>query len=101
MEGTQKLFGVVAEILTTCVLSCSTDIGQPEPDVLATYNFGPPQEVKLCVYLDNGVSREQAENLLSSWQSDAQQYSLSVRPISFEPMHSSGFLYRECLCDVD
>ena len=72
MVGTQKLIAAVAILSTICVSACATRIGRPDPDALASYDFGAAQEVKLCVYLDNGVTREQAENKSA--------YSDSVRP---------------------
>lgn len=49
--------------------------------------------MRLCVFLDDGVSERRARELLSSWDSEAPKYGLAIQPVSFQPMARSGFFH--------
>ena len=84
-----------------CLLlsACST-VGMADHAKLAAMDFGKPCTVNVCVYLDDGVSRSQAEYLLSSWDSEAPQYGLYIRPLLFEEHLRHGYLHSEIIADV-
>jgi hypothetical protein len=70
-----------------------TSIGLDHPDLLKTIDFGPPQTLHLCVYLDEGVTESRARELLGSWDSEAPKYGLTIEPVSFQPLARSGFFH--------
>ena len=70
-----------------------TSIGLEHADLLRTIDFGPPETVRLCVYLDRGITEGRARELLSSWDSEAPKYGLAIKPVSFRPLERSGFFH--------
>lgn len=56
-------------------------------------DFGPPARVRLCVYLDDGITVADADRLLRSWDSEAPKYGLSVEPVCAGRLHRDGFFY--------
>ena len=80
-----------------CLLTLSgcffTSIGLEHGDLLSSIDFGPPDTVRLCVFLDDGVTPSRARELLSSWDGEAPKYALAVEPVSFQPLARSGFFH--------
>jgi hypothetical protein len=80
-----------------CLVSLSgcffTSIGLEHQDLLHSMDFGPPQTVRLCVFLDDGIPESRARELLSSWDNEAPKYGLAIKPVSFRPMARSGFFH--------
>jgi hypothetical protein len=70
-----------------------TSIGLEHSDLLRSIDFGPPQTVRLCVFLDDGVTESRARELLSSWDEEAPKYALAIDPVSFQPLARSGFFH--------
>lgn len=70
-----------------------TSIGLDHPELLKSLDFGTPQTVRLCVFLDDGVTEARARQLLTSWDSEAPKYALAVRPVSFQPLPRRGFFH--------
>ncbi len=70
-----------------------TSIGLDHPELLKSSDFGPPQTVRLCVFLDDGVTPARARELLGSWDSEAPKYALAVRPVSFQTLPRRGFFH--------
>jgi hypothetical protein len=64
-------------------------------------DFGPAEEVRFCVLLDEGVSRERAESLLQVWnEGEGQNYNLFVRPVSFATHQRKGFTASDIIDDL-
>ncbi|HEY2107121.1 MAG TPA: hypothetical protein VGH29_15085 [Candidatus Binataceae bacterium] len=49
--------------------------------------------MRLCVFLDDGVTESRARDLLSSWDSEEPRYALAVKPVSFQPLARGGFFH--------
>ncbi len=77
-----------------------TSIGLEHDALLQSVDFGPPQTVRLCVFLDDGISPRKARQLLSSWDSEAPKYGLAVEPVSFQPMARRGFFHGSIVKEV-
>jgi hypothetical protein len=77
-----------------------TSIGLEHGDLLKSFDFGPPETVRLCVFLDRGVTESRARELLSSWDSEAPKYTLAVTPVSFRPMARRGFFHTSIVRQV-
>src|SRR5437588_11966217 len=75
-------------------LGC-TSIGMHNEATLRQIDFGPPQQVRLCVQLDDGVTEADARQLISSWNSEVPRYGLYVTPISFEHHSRSDFFHAQ------
>ena len=56
-----------------------TSIGIEHEDLRREIDFGAPESVQLCVYLDTGITEDRARELLSSWGTEAPKYGLAVR----------------------
>jgi hypothetical protein len=89
-----------AALLIGVALSGCTSMGFDHPALRDSINYGPPQEVRLCVYLDDGVTPQDAQALLDSWNEEAGIYGLYVRPVSFTAMTRAGFFHTSILEQV-
>ena len=90
-------------LVVACAISlagCVTSIGRDDPYLLSSTDFGPPATVKLCVFLDSGVSQSEASALLGGWDEEAAKYRLYVTPVSFEERPRSGSFYWEIMQGV-
>jgi hypothetical protein len=67
---------------------------------LHSIDFGPPETVRLCVFLDDGISQSRARELLAAWDSEAPKYGLEVRAVSFRPMARNGFFHGSIVSQV-
>jgi len=86
--------------LVLCLQGCTT-IGLHNPRALRHMDFGQPEEVRFCILLDEGVSKDYAEALLLAWnKTEGNKYNLFLRPVSFERHRRSGFTYGAILKDV-
>jgi hypothetical protein len=90
-------------LLLFCFLltGCMTSMGHDDPAALARTSFGSRQTVNMCVYLDDGVTATDAQNLLQSWNDEAEKYNLFVNPVSYQHRKRSGFFYWEIMRDVE
>jgi len=69
------------------LLAACTFIGLDNPVLRNSIDWGPQQQVPTCVYLDEGVSREQADRLLGWWNNrEGNWYKLDFVPASYEPL---------------
>jgi len=69
-------------------------IGVDRPAIRQAMDFGPPKTVKLCVYLDDGITRQEADELLSGWNSsEAPKYDLYVEPVSYSSLKRKAFFH--------
>lgn len=57
--------------------------------------------MRLCVFLDDGITEGRARELLSSWDSEAPKYALAVQPVSFQPLPRSGFFHGSIVRQVE
>jgi hypothetical protein len=77
-----------------------TSMGIDHPALRDSINFGPPREVRMCVYLDDGITSKEATDLLESWADEASIYNLYIRPASFGHLRRGGFFHSEILDQV-
>ena len=77
-----------------------TSMGFDHPALRDSYDYGPRQDVRLCVYLDDGLGQDDALALLDSWNSQAQVYDLYLKPVSFDHMSRAGFTHDQILQQV-
>lgn len=76
------LLFIAMPLLAACVF-----IGIDNPALRRSINWGSEQAVPTCVYLDEGVSREDADQLLGWWNKrEANWYRLEFIPASYEPL---------------
>jgi hypothetical protein len=69
------------------VISGCTFIGIDNPALRSSIEWDPPQAVPTCVYLDQGVSREDADQLLGWWNNrEGRWYKLLFVAASYEPL---------------
>ncbi len=84
---------ITAAILLALSSAGCTFIGIDHPSERGEIDFGPSQQVRLCVLLDRGITREYADQLLDSWSSEAPKYGLYLTPVSYQEMPRSGFTH--------
>jgi hypothetical protein len=90
-----------ALLLIATVLPGCTTMGFDHPALRESIDYGPPQVVSLCVYLDDGITQQDAQGLLDSWNDEAPLYELYVRPVSFTRMPRDGFFHTAILEQVN
>ena len=74
------------------LLAGCTSIGTHDPRVRSTVDFGPPDAVSLCLYLDDGVSEERARGLVEeAWSTEAPLYGLRVKVTGVTRWHRPAF----------
>jgi hypothetical protein len=75
--------------LGVCLLGTSgcfiTSVGMERPSVRAQTDFGPPQTLRVCAMLDDGISQRDAQATLEDYwnQNEASEYNLSVKLVSY------------------
>lgn len=97
-----------AGIITLAVLALATlsgcfftSIGLDHDELLKSFDFGPPETMHLCVFLDDGVTESRARDLLASWDSEAPRYALAVEPVSFQRLARNGFFHGSIVRQVE
>jgi hypothetical protein len=86
---------------TLMIAGClMTSIGVEHPDLARSMDFGQPQTVHLCVYLDNGISAATAQQLLSSWSEQANAFKLAIQVSSYQPLPRGAFFHQALLDEI-
>jgi hypothetical protein len=82
-----RRFGPIPLYLAMPLLAACTFIGVDNPTLRESIDWGPQQDVPTCVYLDEGVNREDADRLLGWWNNrEGNWYKLQFVPASYEPL---------------
>lgn len=86
-------------VIAVCVAAsgCGTFIGIDHPAMRESMDFGPPQTVSMCVLLDEGVSSEDADALLSTWNEEGSKYDLFVKAASYQELPRTGFFHNQIM----
>jgi hypothetical protein len=99
MRAPQIAFAVLCLMaLPGCLF---TAIGIEHEDLRREIDFGAPESVQLCVYLDTGITESRARELLSSWETEGPKYGLAVRPVSFKRLARSGFFHTSIIGQIE
>ncbi len=88
---------LAATILMFLGLNGCTFIGVDHPAMRESMSFGAERYVNMCVLLDKGIAREDAETLLATWEEEASKYDLHVNAISYQEMPRSGFFFAQIM----
>jgi hypothetical protein len=81
--------------LGVCLLGTSgcfvTSIGMDRPEVRAQTDFGPPETLRVCALLDDGISQREAQATLADYwnQDQASKYNLSIKMVSYSSLPRS------------
>jgi len=86
---------------TLMVAGClMTSIGVEHPNLVRSMDFGQPQIVHLCVYLDDGISEATARQLLASWDEQANAFKLAVQVSSYQALPRNAFFHQALLDEI-
>jgi hypothetical protein len=96
----RRVLGCALGLAAMVLAAGCTSMGFDHPALRDSMNFGPPEKVRLCVYLDDGISKQDALSLLDSWNSEADIYHLYLDPVSFKHMARRGFFHQAILDQV-
>lgn len=78
--------------LGMCLLGSSgcfmTSIGMDRPELRAQTDFGPPNTLRVCALLDDGISQSDAQATLQDYwnENEASKYQLSVKLVSYSSL---------------
>jgi hypothetical protein len=92
-EANARLTWLRPSLLVTAMasLAACTFIGIDNAALRDSIDWGSEQAVPTCVYLDEGVTRQDADRLLGWWNSrEANWYKLEFLPASYEPLKREG-----------
>jgi hypothetical protein len=90
---TTTLFAALA--LGVCLLGTSgcfvTSIGMDRPEVRTQTDFGPPETLRVCALLDDGISQRDAQETLADYwnQDEASKYKLAIKMVSYSSLPRS------------
>lgn len=75
-----------------------TSVGMWSDKAFRSTDFGPAQTVHVCVYLDKGVTKDDAMALMqTSIDEDSKYYNLNVVPEGFDTIERPGFFHDQIL----
>jgi hypothetical protein len=80
---------IVVVVLSVCVFGTSgcfvTSVGFDRPRTRAATDFGPPETLRVCALLDDGISQGDAKETLEDYwnENEAAKYNLSVKLVSY------------------
>jgi hypothetical protein len=78
-EASSRLRGCTAAGLLVVVLSGCTAVGFHSSAARAQHDFGQPDTVRLCLYLDDGIDEERARALIQeAWQGEGHLFGLHL-----------------------
>ena len=88
-----RLLAFLAVLLAGC-----TTVGPHRMATLRQLDFGPPDTVALCLYLDDGISEERARALVEdAWRDDAPLYGLNITVVEVRRWPRPGFTLDEIM----
>ena len=75
-----RVLASIGACLCLVLLAGCTSVGIHSSSARAQLDFGAPDTVSLCLYLDEGISEEQARALIDeAWRDEAPLYGLEVK----------------------
>ena len=81
-----------ALVILALVTSGCTSIGPHSPDALKQVDFGPRHTIRICALLDDGISLEEAQQLLDrSWRDERERYQLDFEIVRAAPWLRPAF----------
>jgi len=84
-----------------CMGCFGTHIGMWDDEAFKSTDFGPPQTVHVSVYLDQGVTRDEAMDLMQTTiDEDSKYYNINVVPEGFGQLERPGFFHDQILQKV-
>ena len=82
----------ISRLIVVLLLSGCTTVGVHDSAALRSIDFGPQQSVRLCAWLDEGITEVEARELLSeAWKHDAGRFKLEMQIVRSRPFTRSGF----------
>jgi hypothetical protein len=79
---------VLGAIMLTC--SACTFIGIDQPATRRAMEWGPPETIPTCVYLDHSVTIARADELISGWNdNEGEWFKLRFQPVSYQEFERS------------
>lgn len=96
----KRAAGLLIALGLAANLASCTSMGVDHPALRDSIDYGPPENVRLCVLLDNGITPTDANALLESWNDEAKIYNLYLQPVSYQSFPREGFFHTEILEQV-
>lgn len=85
-------------ILCFIILSC-TMVGIPDKEAIENIDFGPPEKLRICIYKDVNVSKQQADAIIATLQQEFSQFGLEIEVPWVKPWKRPAFAADEILND--
>jgi hypothetical protein len=67
------------QTICLCLLffSCTT-VGIPDKEAIQNIDFGPPEELRICIYKDINISDQQADDIITALQQEFSHFDLII-----------------------
>lgn len=101
IDRIRRAAGLLTALVLAANLASCTSMGFDHPALRDSIDYGPPENVRLCVLLDNGITPSEANALLESWNDEAKIYNLYLQPVSYQNFPREGFFHTEILEQVN
>src|SRR2546426_3863066 len=84
---------VIAACLCLVLLAGCTSVGIHSSSARAQLDFGAPDTVSLCLYLDEGISEQRGRTLIeNAWRDEAPLYGLQIKVASVTRWRRPAFM---------
>ncbi len=100
LAACRRTVTALAIIAIAALCASCTSMGLDHPSVRDSINYGPPENVRMCIYLDKGLTPADADNLLDSWNAEARIYNLYLQPVSYKTLPREGFFHGEIMDEI-
>lgn len=90
------VFAALALVLAGC-----TGMGQHHANVREKIDFGPPETLSICLYVDKGISEESGRNLVeSAWKEQAAYYGINIKVAKVTQWERPAFAMEGILAEL-
>lgn len=94
------LYRIVLAVLGLMLSACTT-MGPQHAAVREQFEFGPPETLSICLYVDQGIGEEAGRALVeNAWQDAAKLYAIDVKVVSVAQWSRPAFDMDGILADL-
>jgi hypothetical protein len=87
-----RVLGILPVVLALVVFAGCTSMGHHHPAARQQHDFGPVETVNLCLYVDQGISEDEARALIdNAWRDEAQLYGIELRIVEVKQWSRPAF----------
>lgn len=86
-----RFFGVLSAACAVLLSAC-TSMGEHVQTAREHVQFGPPETVNVCLYVDQGISEEEGRKLVrEAWQDEGSMYGIDINVVQVKQWSRPAF----------